>query len=232
MSKPLISFADIVLDKKVGQSPLFLKLYKMDLRELSLFLKQEILANPLLDLNEIENYDYSQSQVDLVWDGKICRVNKVFCPKLKLKSEYQQCAGDFFAKQRKRRQFLQNILSSREKLLQKVGKYLCEFQWESWQKRASFSPLAMQKLAEDLQISKNICYALLKNKQVDFVGEVKLLSDFLVKGQAGLSLDFVKEKVRRLTKEGFGDREIAEQLQQMGVKISRRTVCKYRHQLS
>ena len=88
------------MDKKVGQSPLFLKLYKMDLKELSLFLKQEILSNPLLDMRAIGNYDYSQRQADLVWDGKKCQANKIFCPELKLKPDYLQCDGDFFAEQR------------------------------------------------------------------------------------------------------------------------------------
>ncbi len=232
MSKSLINFADVFLDKKVGQSPLFVKLYKMDLRELSLYLKHEIASNPLLNLEKIENYDYHQEQADLLWDGRNCEVNKVFFPTLTMKPEYLQCEGDFFAKQRKRLRFLENILSSRENLLQKVGQYLCQYQWKFWQESFSFSPLSVEKMSFDLQISKNICYALLKNKQIKFADQSKFLSEFLVKGQGELSLVAIKRKVKAMVDSGENDRQIAEKLQASGVKISRRTVCKYRRQLS
>ncbi len=232
MHKALISFADVVLDKKVGQSPLFIKLYKMNLRELSLFLKQEILSNPLLDMSQVGNYDYAQQQADLVWDGKKCRANEVFFPQLRLKPEYLECEGDFFVEQRKRVRFLQNILSSRQNLLQKVGGYLCSFQWRSWEQKAAFSPLSVGRLSDDLQISKNICYALLKGKQVDFGGQAKRLVDFLVKGKGATTLEKVKKRVRSLAQEGKNDRQIAQALEAEGWQISRRTVCKYRHQLS
>ncbi len=228
MSKSLINFADVFLDKKVGQSPLFLKLYKMDMRELSLYIKQEIFSNPLLDMQEIANYDYCQEQADLLWDGKVCLVNKVYLPELSIKPEYAQCCGEFYAEQRKRVRFLQNILSSRENLLQKVGQYLCQWQWRAWQERSAFVPLAVDKVCQETQISKNICYGLLKNKQVKFAGKIRALSELVVKGQGSVSLAKIKQMVQQLAKAGQNDRQIAEQLQSQGVKISRRTVCKYR----
>ncbi len=232
MSNSLINFEDIVVGRKVGQSPLFLELYKMDLRELSLFVKHEIWDNPLLDMSKVENYDYSQEQVDLIWDGRECLVNGVYLPELVLNPEYAACTEPFFLERRKRVKLLLNILNSREKLLHKVGFYLCKFQEIALQQGLVFLPISSDKVCEELEISKNVFYSLVKNKRVKFREEFRDLRDLLVKGQGKVSLKKLVYRVKNLAESGKNDREIAEVLQGEGIKISRRTVCKYRHQKS
>ncbi len=220
------------MGKKVGQSPLFLELYKMDLRELSLFVKHEIWDNPLLDMSKVENYDYSQEQVDLLWDGTDCLVNDVYLPELALNPEYSDCTEQFFLEKRKRIKLIENILSSRKNLLQKVGFHLCKFQESALQKGSGFLPISAEQVCKELGISQNVFYALVKNKKIKFKDKFKKLRDLLVRGQGEISLNRLVNRVKKLSESGKTDREIAEILQSEGIKISRRTVCKYRNQES
>jgi len=230
MKKQIISFKD--LSVKTKDKFLFQKVYEMNIFELSLFLKSQIVKNPLLDLLEIKNYDYSFFQADLILKNKLVLANKSILPNLKIKKNYLS-KDRFFFLQVKKAENLIKIVSSRERLLKKIGQFLCDYQEKTLiGTKKYFIPISVNQIALKLKISPSSVYRIIKSKYIKTDKNIIEITKLLPQSLGKISVGEIKKKIAIILKKGkITDQKLSQKLQEIyKINISRRTVCKYRNQ--
>ncbi|WP_378950357.1 RNA polymerase factor sigma-54 [Pelosinus sp. sgz500959] len=184
-------------------------------------------------------------------NGKyIILVNDTNIPKLTINPYYRQVAmgGD-----QESRQFIEGRLNSavwlmksieqRRRTLYNVMEAIVQLQQEFFDRGPKFlQPLIMKQVAEQVSVHESTVSRAIANKYVDTPhGLVSLRSFFstAVQNSTGgqdVSTTKVKQKIKELiaeenSSEPYSDQALADILGPHGIKISRRTVTKYREEL-
>lgn len=140
---------------------------------------------------------------------------------------------EFLEKQLKQARTLLSILSERQKFLTDVFQEIVEYQ-KDYLEGGTLLPLKEKDIAEKKGVSISTVSRAVNRKYLETPAGLLKVRDFF-SGAVGdsISKHFVLDKIREITgreKQPLSDREIVEKLADSGVKISVRTVNKYRHQ--
>jgi RNA polymerase sigma-54 factor len=137
---------------------------------------------------------------------------------------------------------LREVAIERGRVLRRVAAALIEVQKEWLSARNDYlEPLTESELAEQLDIPLSTVSRALKDRYVACPRGTYPLKHLLSRGLSaadniGVSKDFVCQLIARLDREAEGrkitDAEMAKLLEQQGIHVARRTVNKYRNQMS
>ncbi|MBC8016806.1 MAG: RNA polymerase factor sigma-54 [Sporomusaceae bacterium] len=200
---------------------------------------------------ENSSYITPDLSVERINGNYVIIVNDTNIPKLTINPYYRRMAMDADHESRK---FIEGRLNSavwlmksieqRRRTLYNVMEAIILLQGEFFEHGRSFlRPLIMKQIAEQISVHESTVSRAIANKYVDTpYGLVSLRSFFsaAVHNSAGgqdVAATKVKQKIKELiigenSSEPFSDQNLADILCQHGIKISRRTVAKYREELS
>lgn len=199
---------------------------------------------------ENSSYITPDITVEKINGSYVIMVNDTNIPKLTINSYYRRMAMDADHESRK---FIEGKLNSaiwlmksieqRRRTLYNVMEAIISLQGDFFEHgRSCLHPLIMKQVAEQISVHESTVSRAIANKYVDTPhGLVSLRSFFsaAVHNSAGgqdVAASNVKQKIKELITgensfEPFSDQALADVLCQHGIKISRRTVTKYREEL-
>lgn len=201
--------------------------------------------------NEQCSYIIPDMTVERVNGKYVIIVNDTSVPKLTINPFYRRVAMD--AADTESKKFIEGRLSSavwliksieqRRRTLYNVMQAIIDLQLEFFDKGPRFlKPLVMKKVAEKIEVHESTVSRAIANKYVNTPhGLVSLRSFFSAAvhnsdGGQDVSATNVKQKVKELivgedSSDPLSDQSLADILCQHAIKISRRTVTKYREEL-
>ncbi len=199
--------------------------------------------------NEQCSYIVADMTVERVNGKYVIIVNDTIIPKLTINPYYRRVAMDADSESKK---FIEGRLNSavwliksieqRRRTLYNVMEAIIELQQDFFDKGAKFlRPLVMKKVAEKIEVHESTVSRAIANKYVDTPhGLVSLRSFFTTavhnsEGGQDVSATKVKQKIKELiagedSSDPFSDQALSEILCEHDMKISRRTVAKYREE--
>ncbi len=199
--------------------------------------------------NDQCSYIVADMTVERVNGKYVITVNDTSVPKLTINPYYRRVAVDADSESKK---FIEGRLNSavwliksieqRRRTLYNVMEAIIELQQDFFDKGTKFlRPLVMKKVAEKIEVHESTVSRAIANKYVDTPhGLVSLRSFFSTAvqssdGSQDVSATKVKQKIKELintedSSDPFSDQALSEILCQHGMKISRRTVAKYREE--
>ncbi len=199
--------------------------------------------------NEQCNYIVADMTVERVNGKYVITINDTSVPKLTINPYYRRVAIDADSESKK---FIEGRLNSavwliksieqRRRTLYNVMEAIIELQQDFFDKGAKYlRPLVMKKVAEKIEVHESTVSRAIANKYVDTPhGLVSLRSFFSTavhnsEGGQDVSAMKVKQKIKELiagedSSDPFSDQALSEILCEHGMKISRRTVAKYREE--
>ncbi|MDF2635757.1 MAG: polymerase, sigma 54 subunit, RpoN [Pelosinus sp.] len=199
--------------------------------------------------NEQCSYIVADMTVERVNGKYVIIVNDTIIPKLTINPYYRRVAMDADSESKK---FIEGRLNSavwliksieqRRRTLYNVMEAIIELQQDFFDKGAKFlRPLVMKKVAEKIEVHESTVSRAIANKYVDTPhGLVSLRSFFTTavhnsEGGQDVSATKVKQKIKELiagedSTDPFSDQALSEILCEHDMKISRRTVAKYREE--
>ncbi len=132
--------------------------------------------------------------------------------------------------------FIYKALQQRRETIKKVVECVFNEQVEFLRDGKTLKPLTYRQISEMIGVHESTVSRTVKDKFVETPYGVYPLKFFFKKGVSGISVDYVKEKIREIidredSRKPFSDNKIAEELKRMGIKIARRTVAKYREEM-
>lgn len=172
--------------------------------------------------------------------------NDSFIPRLRLKSEYIQAitknnTNKDLEDKIKKAKNLVLIVEYRKNLVKRIIEKIVEHQKEFFLGKQEFlNPLLLNKLAEELEVTPSTVSRAIKDKYIQTPRGLFLLKYFFSRESTSLigeqiSVDKVKKMIKEIIEnEGdkpLSDEKIASILANKGIKISRRTVTKYRESM-
>ena len=194
------------------------------------------------------SYIVADLTVERVNGKYVITVNDTTVPKLTINPYYRRIAADADNESKK---FIEGRLNSavwliksieqRRRTLYNVMEAIIELQRDFFDRGAKFlRPLVMKKVAEKIEVHESTVSRAIANKYVNTPhGLVSLRSFFSTAVQSGdgsqVSATKVKQKIKELitsedSSDPFSDQALSEILSKHGMKISRRTVAKYREE--
>lgn len=138
---------------------------------------------------------------------------------------------------------VQGFIIKRQDTLVRLAGFLVEYQQDFFQKGpGNLRPLKMQEMADRMAVHESTVSRAVRGKYLQCSWGIFPLDYFFSKikfcgqGPEGIASDQMKEKLKDLV-EGenktrpLSDRKLAEQMNRQGIRISRRTVAKYREEM-
>lgn len=127
-------------------------------------------------------------------------------------------------------------LARRRETLLAIGHCIASRQYAFFAEGAGLNPLSIADIARQLSMNSSTISRGIREKYLLFRGRVYPLHAFLAAAvPSGQSADQVKAKIAEILKNAgakhISDQKIADQLARIGIRISRRTVNKYRREL-
>jgi RNA polymerase sigma-54 factor len=199
--------------------------------------------------NDQCSYIVADMKVEKINGKYVITVNDTSIPTLTINPYYRRVAVDADSESKK---FIEGRLNSavwliksieqRRRTLYNVMEAIIELQQDFFDKGAKFlRPLVMKKVAEKIEVHESTVSRAIANKYVDTPhGLVSLRSFFSTAvrnsdGGQDVSATKVKQKIKELiagedSSDPFSDQSLSEILCEHGMKISRRTVAKYREE--
>jgi RNA polymerase sigma-54 factor len=199
--------------------------------------------------NDQCSYIVADMKVEKINGKYVITVNDTSIPTLTINPYYRRVAVDADSESKK---FIEGRLNSavwliksieqRRRTLYNVMEAIIELQQDFFDKGAKFlRPLVMKKVAEKIEVHESTVSRAIANKYVDTPhGLVSLRSFFSTavrnsEGGQDVSATKVKQKIKELiagedSSDPFSDQSLSEILCEHGMKISRRTVAKYREE--
>lgn len=134
---------------------------------------------------------------------------------------------------------LERAVKQRELTLLRIAQFIVEYQQDMLNYGPRYQqPLGLEFIAKNTHLHISTISRVISGKVLEYNGKIIMLKSLLShKVEAGVSLaaNSIKDSLRRIINEEkmqtYADEELAEKLSQQGIKISRRTVAKYRDQL-
>lgn len=207
-----------------------------------------------LNINPTQDYitddaDYISVEIIVYYDryGKL--VTKLYdedIPQMRISAEYKEYlkteAKDFVQNQINLGEEFINAIKDRKTTLLTIAKTMVDYQQDYFKKGAiALRPLKMSDIAKEVGLSESTVSRTIAEKYIKTpMGTIKL-STLLSRGittqdGASITIDNTKAIIQNLIasedkNKPLSDQDIAANLQEKGIKISRRTVVKYRDQL-
>lgn len=130
--------------------------------------------------------------------------------------------------------WLMQALHQRKECLEKIATYLLKNQSSFFQEDEKISPLSQKKIAEDLSLHISTISRIFSSKYADLEGRIVPLSIFLSHDVNNFSSVEIKKKIKEICRNfpNYSDEKIRQHLAAENIQIARRTVAKYRKELS
>jgi len=129
-------------------------------------------------------------------------------------------------------------LHERSKILYKIAHCILEFQKDFLDKGIKYlKVLKLKDVARDVGLHESTISRAISNKYIDTPQGIFKLKFFFVKGLNNISVYTIKEEIKEIIKtenkkKPYTDNQIKGILEKKGIKISRRTIAKYREELN
>lgn len=129
------------------------------------------------------------------------------------------------------------ILDRRKSTLQKIGTFLLKKQQGFLIHQESLLPLSLRETAQALELHESTISRAVKDKYIDSSRGLLLLRDLFVSKEASPGYSEIKQLIHDLIQKEnkhspYSDEALARQLKQLGMPCARRTIAKYREELS
>ncbi len=125
-------------------------------------------------------------------------------------------------------------IDMRQSTMEKVARIIVERQQAFFRGQYSLLPLRIDAVAKELGVHETTVYRTIQNKYLYCARGIFPLSHFFQRDVTeGNSADRIKDAIRTICSEDdkLSDQKIADALDKQGIRISRRTVAKYRAQM-
>lgn len=128
---------------------------------------------------------------------------------------------------------LVQAIQMRQSTMEKLAGIIVREQRAFFLGQYSLLPMRCDAVAAEMEVHESTVYRAIQGKYLSCPRGTFALSHFFQREMSeGVSQERVKEMIRELTKNArLSDQKIADQLLERGIKISRRTVAKYRAQM-
>ena len=147
---------------------------------------------------------------------------------------------EYFRKKYERCRFIIASIEQRRETMLKISKAILERQRDYFMNHKPLKPMTMQNIADDIEMHVSTVSRAVKGKYIQYPGGTIGMRDIFNSsqtfGEQDSTTEEIKEEIKRLVKEEdkkkpLSDSKIASLLEEKDMKISRRTVAKYRAQL-
>ena len=212
------------------------------------FIKENLTPNPASRFSQVSPsyiapsykvyYDFDQKK--LIYEDK----EKQLTPKLRLSSNFQKLLDEskydrdsfvFLSKQLEDAKQLISSLENRQQLLSRIIKSIASVQEESFKKGLHYlKPLFQRELAEKLNVSRSAVSRILSQKFIETPFGILSLKQFCPRRYFGRSKENFLKILQNCLEENpnASDANISAILRRYEIDIARRTVAKYRKELS
>jgi len=122
-------------------------------------------------------------------------------------------------------------LENRKKFMEKVIKYIIEYQKDFISGKGSLKPLSEKDLAMKFSCSCSLISRAVSEKYIAFTTGIFPVRNLFSYSTGKLSQDFIIDRIENIIKNAdtvLSDRKISEKLKEQGISIAPRTVNKYR----
>ena len=145
----------------------------------------------------------------------------------------------YFSEKVHRINFINEIIEKRRDLLQKVSLIICQTQEDYILGQSVLKPLSMAKIAEELETHVSTISRCVKDKYIQTPARTYKMSALfsswpnVVPSKNNTGRDYVKKQISIIlgSMEILSDDKISQILLEKGIRISRRTVAKYRNEM-
>lgn len=143
---------------------------------------------------------------------------------------------EYFRKKYERCRFIITSIEQRRETMLKISKAILDRQRDYFMDHKPLKPMTMQNIADDINMHVSTISRAVKGKYIQYPGGTIGMRDIFHNTQTFGEQDTTTEEIKRLVKEEdkkkpLSDSKIAALLEEKDMKISRRTVAKYRAQL-
>lgn len=190
--------------------------------------------------------------INKVGDDFVIQLNEDGLPKLRISSYYKKLIANpqaippstqnFLKEKMRSAAWLINMIRQRQRTIYKVAESILKFQREFFEKGVQYmKPMVLKDVADDIGMHESTVSRATRGKWVHTpwgVFEFKYFFNSGIKSSYGaMAAVAVKNRIRQILanedpKSPYSDQEIADILSKEGIKISRRTVTKYREMMS
>jgi RNA polymerase sigma-54 factor len=233
---------ELLLKRKFNEIGKKMKLDEKEIKNIIEKLKR-LNPNPLNLDKKIERKIIPEGRVIREGDNLKVYVDDKISYFLKLNSLYEKYYSSpllsekekrFLTKKIKRAKTVIKLVEERRKFLQKVFQEIIDYQKEFFH-NGSLYPLREKDIAEKMNVSISTISRVINGKYlITPKGLLKIKDLFVREFKYSMSRNFIIEKIKEIIKNEstpLSDREIAYKLGYFGIKISTRTVNKYRNKM-
>lgn len=178
----------------------------------------------------------------------VVKVNEDNLPMLKINKNYRSILKNKNSEEYKyvkskieAAYWLIKSIEQRRETIKKVTEVIVKHQIDFFDKDENLKPLSLKNIAEETNLHESTISRALNGKYAQTPKGLFELKYFLVRGLCtsygdSVSVDTMKQKIKNLIdnedkKKPYSDQQLADMLTASGVKISRRTVTKYREEM-
>lgn len=147
---------------------------------------------------------------------------------------------EYFRKKYERCRFIITSIEQRRETMLKISNAILDRQREYFMNHKQLKPMTMQNIADDIEMHVSTVSRAVKGKYIQYpggtIGMRDIFNNTQTFGDQNSTTEEIKEEIKRLVKEEdkkkpLSDSKIVSLLEEKNMKISRRTVAKYRAQL-
>lgn len=240
-------YLDEIAQNKIPQISKQTGLTTAEITKTIQYIKEELEPVPGRGYGCANRNEYIYPDITVKEDEKGYRIilNKEKVHTLELNREYLPMLGQvhsseenkYLKEQYQKAKILLRNIGKREETLAAVAEAIVDWQREFFEKgKASLKPMNLLDIAQELDVHESTVSRAVRDKYLECrwgIFELKyFFSNKTSDGNNCNVLTFIQEIIRSENKQKpLSDAKIAEQLEKKGIRISRRTVTKYREQM-
>lgn len=147
---------------------------------------------------------------------------------------------EYFQKKYLRCKYILTAIESRRETIVKITQAILNIQKEFFLTGKNIKQMTMQQIASDLKIHGSTVSRAVKGKYIQYPGGTMALKEMFASAYSfenqGKTVEDIKEEIKKVIRmeplqKPYSDQKIAKILEERNIKISRRTVAKYREEL-
>lgn len=147
---------------------------------------------------------------------------------------------EYFQKKYLRCKYILTAIESRRETIIKITQAILNIQKEFFLTGKNIKQMTMQQIASDLKIHGSTVSRAVKGKYIQYPGGTMALKEMFASAYSfenqGKTVEDIKEEIKKVIQmeplqKPYSDQKIAKILEERNIKISRRTVAKYREEL-
>ena len=239
-------YLDEIAQNKIPQISKQTGLTTAEITKTIRYIKEELEPVPGRGYGCANRNEYIYPDITVKEDEKGYRIilNKEKVHTLELNREYLPMLGQvhsseenkYLKEQYQKAKILLRNIGKREETLAAVAEAIVDWQREFFEKgKASLKPMNLLDIAQELDVHESTVSRAVRDKYLECrwgIFELKYFSNKTSDGNNCNVLTCIQEIIRSENKQKpLSDAKIAEQLEKKGIRISRRTVTKYREQM-